>query len=260
MRITYRHKYDKTKPCVAKLWFGPQYFIMKSADIATSAKTFIDLVVKNEWPGIPEYAPRRTRTAIQETSAAGKPCVIEIVYSTNRGEELLAKEQVLLNQKTKECLNSNKVTSRPSWIYTLMPEAPKAPGLFKLKGRHRAVPAVVLLWVGEKYFIWKCKDIQEFADKFSTSMQANISNEDERSYGVLNPLVVYMRTVPALQGIIEVLYKGECSTKGVKKLLSTEKRYLQKFVRKPNCLNRSVVPYLPVWIKELQEAPKKATT
>lgn len=259
MRIIYRHKYDKTKPCVAKLWFGDEYFILKTPDIVPAVKKFIALFQDSQGPAgsVREYSLRRTRKAVLNTAAAGKPCIVEILHSTSKGEELLAKEQSLLNLRSKECLNVNKIPGRPAWIYALITERQPGAPLFKVKGRHRASPAVVKIWIGEKFFIWKCKDIQEWPLKFGTSMERNILANADQDFGVLNPLVDYMRKVPGVQAEVEVVFKSECSWPGAQKLLKTEKKLLDKFCRTSNCLNKSVVPYLPEWIFNLQVSSKK---
>jgi hypothetical protein len=261
MRIIYKRKYDLTNPCVAKLWFGEKYLVLKSSDIATAARQLVDSFRTGDLPGegLKVFVTRRLQMELRQTAESSNKCVVEIMLSSTKGEALLAIEQVLLNQRDKACINRNRIPARPKWINEYMTPAPLVTGLFKVKGRHRAAPAVVKIWIGELFFIWKCKDIQEFPAKFSTSMQANIRNNDERSFGVLNPLVVYMRRVPGVQGLIEVVFKGELSRSGVKKILAVEKKLLDKFSRTPHCLNRSVVPYLPAWIHELQGSTKNKT-
>lgn len=251
MRIKYLHKYDLTRPCVAKLHFGEKYLILKTEDIAASVKKLIEQFEETPIPGesVKQYAVRRTRSAILETAAGKEPCRVEILLSSTKGEELLAREQVLLNQKDKACLNINRTPARPAWINQYMTAPAAIPGVFRIKGKHRQAPAVVKIRVGDKYFIWKCKDIQEFPAKFSESMERNLLIEDGK-LGPLLALVQYMRRHRIRQGSIEVMYKTEYTHRGIEKLLAFEQALIDTDRRKPNCLNRNKKQYRPKWLNE----------
>lgn len=254
MRIRYKHKYDLTKPCVAKLWFGEKYLVLKSPDIKTGARQLIDAFETGILPadGLKVYVIPKVRRAMRDVSTGDNTCVVEIMLATERGAELMAREQTELNRRLPGCLNPNKTVDRPSWIYEYIgPREQPSNGLFTIKGRHRAAPAVVKLWVGEKFFIWKCMDIQQFPGKFSESMEVNIQRADPNYSGALNPLVKYMVAHPGSRGIIEVLYKGDITKRGVKKLLTVERNLLKKFHRQPGCLNLSQKSYVPQWIQEI---------
>jgi len=215
---------------------------------------FKDLFKKGSSPGegLEQYCLRRIRSV--DLDALFSECVVEIVLASQRGEELLAKEQALLNLRDKKaCLNKNQEPARPSWIYEWVSDNPVPAGFFRVKGRHRSCPAVVKLWVGEKFFIWKCKDIQEFPEKFNASMERNIVRYNPASKDLMNPLVAYILGTAATGGTIEVVYKARITQqRWLSSLLTREKNLLNKFVGKSICLNKSVKQYQPVWILELQ--------
>lgn len=253
MRIRYKAKYDLTKPCVAKLWFGEKYVIIKTDDIRESLKEFKQIFRKGSSPaeGLEQFLLRRVRGV--ELEKMGQECLVEIVLASNRGEELLAREQVLLNTRDKaNCLNKAIEPKRPAWLYELMSDRPRPQGFFGIKGRHRACPAVVKLWAGEKFMIWKCKDIQEFVYKFNESMEKNIERYRPGSGDLMNNLVRHILDNKVAHGTIEVLYKAEVRTpRWLRTMLKIEKGELEKNVGSPHCLNRTKKQNIPKWIKEL---------
>lgn len=261
MRIKYLHKYDLTKPCVAKLWFGEKYLIIKTPDIAASVRLLIDTFSSKEGPeeGIVAFATRRVRAAILDQEAGDRQCRVEILLASWKGEELLAKEQALLNQKDRQCMNIGKTPLRPNWIYDLISPVPPAAGFFSLKGRHRAAPAIVKLWVGDKFFIWKCLDIQAFPAKFNESTQRNLDRYDPDSKNIFNPMLKYILDNRIDRGQIEVIQKARLEKGkikgGIKRFLAIEKRLLDDSYRTTGCLNQSVKVYIPQWIKEIDNNP-----
>lgn len=267
MRIIYLKKYDLTKPCVAKLWFGEKYLIIKTPDIAASVRKLIDTFQSDTLPeeGVQAFAARRLRAAILEEQAGERKCVVEIVLASSKGEELLAKEQAMLNQKDRACMNTGKVPDRPSWIYGLISPPQLSGGFFAVKGRHRSAPAIVKLWVGPKFFIWKCKDIQEFPAKFNESTARNLRYYDPGTYNIFNPMLQYILENNIQWGQIEVVkkatvHKGKI-VGGIKKFLAVEKKLLHEHYKTAACLNTSVKPYIPEWVAEILNKKKyeKAT-
>ncbi len=257
MKITYQHKYDLAKPCVAKLWFGEKYLILKTPDIAASARKLIDLFQGKDLPeeGVQAFAARRLRAILKEQGGKGK-CKVEIILASSKGEELLAKEQALLNQKDRNCLNINQTPDRPSWIYELISPVPASVGFFSLKGRHRAAPAIVKLWVGDKFFIWKCLDIQAFPTKFNESTERNLQKYDPDSGNIFNPMLKYILDNNIQRGMIEVIKKARIEkgkiAGGIKRFLAVEKKLLDDHVRRDAaCLNKSVNQYRPKWVTEI---------
>lgn len=257
MKITYKEKYDLTKPAVVRLWFQEKYLILKLCDIKEDIGRLKDAWEKDIYPGgdLKGYNTIRVRKAVRALDPKGK-CVVEIVLSSNKGEELLAKEQVILNQKDKQCLNSNKDAFYSRWLFAYITPAETVGGFFRLKGRHAAVPCVVKLWIGNKFFIWKCMDIQEFEWKFNESMQRNIQRYNPKSKDLMNPVVKYILDSQIEHGTIEVVYKADPKKKGwLKAYLVHEKKLLDKYAKKAGCLNVSVKQHIPKWIKELTLNP-----
>lgn len=253
MRIAYKAKYDLTKPCVAKLWFGKHYLIVKSGDIKAYSRNFIDLVQESSYASVAVRTFVKSRLLRIIKMEVVRTCTVEILLSTRRGEDLLAKEQAALNQRDQWCDNRNRMADRPSWINELISARPITPGLFRLKGKHRAAPAVVKLWVGGKFFVWKCKNIQVFPEVFNRAIADNIDKYDPESGDRLNPLVEYIIANNIEGGFIEVCYKLAAG-EGPDELLAYEKDLLKQFVGKKICLNRSIKPYKPKWIHtQLQE-------
>lgn len=257
MRISYKHTYNLSKPCVAKVWFGEKYLIIKTPDIRISVKVLIDTFKESVSAsgGVIESGTRQLRAAILKEETGNRKCVIEIVLSTSKGEELLAKEQSLLNEKDKTCLNRNKTPLRPQWIYDYISAPPPASVMFAVKGRHRAAPAVVKIWVHDKissprFYVWKCMDIQVFPGKFSESMVYNLNRYDKSHSSPLWPLVRFMKEHGIEHGHIEVVYKGDYSKSGIKYLLKVERQLVQKSQKSPDCLNSSAKQYMPQWITD----------
>lgn len=254
MKVKYKQQYDLDKPCVAKLWFGERYVIVKTPDIRETMNQFKELFKKGSSPGegLEQYCLRRIRGA--DLDALFSECVVEIVLASDRGEELLAREQVLLNQRDKvQCLNKNAEPARPMWIYDWISDRPVPAGFFRVKGRHRACPAVVKIWVGEKFFIWKCKDIQVFPEKFNESISRNIERYDPGSKDLMNPLVAYILGTAATSGTIEVIFKARVGhPRWLSSMLTKEKNLLHRYAGTPVCLNKSVKQHKPAWILEQQ--------
>lgn len=258
MRISYQQKYDLSKPAVVKLWFDERYLVLKLSDIKEDLSALKEAWINDTYPGgdLKIYNTIRVRKAVRALHPKKGKCVVEIVLSSNKGEELLAKEQLVLNQRDKQCLNSNKDAFFSRWLFGFITPKESIGGYFRLKGRHAAVPCIVKLWVGNKFFIWKCMDIQEFEWKFNESMAKNIQRYDPRSKDLMNPLVKYILDSQIEHGTIEVVYKANPKTRGwLKAYLAYEKKLLDKHARKAGCLNVSVKQYIPKWIKELTINP-----
>jgi hypothetical protein len=248
MRIKYKAKYDLYKPCVARIWFGEKYLIAKFAIPAEGIPEFRDKIVSGEGDTEKQtFVIARLKRRVGKEHL--KQCLVEIMVSTFKGEELLAKEQWLLNKRDKLCLNGNHVPARPEWIYLTISDMRDSRGGFfaPLKGRHRAGPAVVKLWAGNKFFIWKCFDIKVFRDKINHSLAANLRNYHPRSRDVFNPLVRYILDEGLLEGTIEVWFKDA----DPKAIMKQEKKLLRQYLGKPICLNTASEIYIPQWIKDL---------
>lgn len=251
MKITYKAKYDLTKPCVARLWFGDRYLIVKWPDMEESILHFRAKFVDGTGSDTLEnFVIGRMRRKIGTGNL--DVCEVEIMLVSYKGEELIAKEQALLNQADRLCLNHNTMPFHPKWIYGLIAKSETSGDFFSIKGRHRSAPAVVKLWVGDKFFIWKCKDVQVFPDQINRSIIANIRNFNLDSGDRMNPLVKYIIDNRIGHGGIEVLYKAKPKNKTwLKKFMAFERKLLVEHVRTKDCLNNTIRQWKPKWMDEI---------
>jgi len=248
MRVVYKENYNIITPVLVKLHFGRKYLIEKFPD-KEQLEDFVRAISVDGKPPDSTGMLESFNVACQYVLRNKiKVVTVEVILATRKAESLLIKERELLNRRDNtQTLNPEKEPPLPDWCRNSLSPIIRYGGFFKIKGRHRASAALIRLWAGTKYFIWKCKDIQEFESKFNSSFDLKLKKgcKAEDPFCILVNHVINNKIKT---GTIEVLQKF--STRQVRSLLKAERKMLKLHIRKRACLNSTVIPYKPKWITD----------
>lgn len=242
--VKYKDQY-MDGPVVVKLWFGRKYFIWKFLNLYASSRKLLSELVKkmDKKPKADDlFLP-----VVEHQHKVKEPIMmVEVLYTSGNLPSVLVYEQNALNKATgdKNCLNLNKVPYMPKWATGEgYGSTIKKVFAFTLIGKHRTAPAVLKLWIGDKFFIYKCKSIYQTVDALNSSFERKCRSgclDTDLFSGAVRHAV--MNNIH--EGKIEVILKTPIKAE----LIAFEKKLLEKSFGKPDCLNISSQQYIPKWL------------
>jgi len=258
--VTYPVKFKKEYPdgaCVVKLWFGKKFMIWKFKELVKGSqmlsKQISDKIVKLKINTL-EQTDLFYNSILHISEHKIKICTIEVLFRSEKPEELLLKETHFLNKNKglDTSLNANITPYMPAWMSGSEQMRPKVFDAFNftLKGNHKSVSAIVKIWIGSKYMIWKFKAIGQGMEKLNQMFNSKLRN-GVQEYDLFKKAVHYVLKEDITHGVVEVLMKSN----DICELYEFEKSLLKG--KDSNRLNINKVPYIPAWMNAIKKHTPK---
>jgi hypothetical protein len=242
---------------IVKIWSGKKYIVWKFKELLTGSELFktqmLDKIIK-ERLGTLKKDDIFYKLAEHMSKTRSTKITIEVLFRSERPEELLLKETYYLNQSNGDanCLNVNKDPYLPAWMRDVSTPTTKISDsfFFRLKGRHRAASAIVKLHAGDKYMVWKFKSVNAGAIQINKSFNTKLRN-GVNEFDLFKKLLKYVIKNNINEGTIEIIHKSN----DYAELLNVETELLKG--RDPNRLNTNKKPYIPEWMSSFKKLKAK---
>lgn len=119
-------------------------------------------------------------------------------------------------------------------------------GVFKYRfverGENR--PAVVKLWFGKKYFIWKCLKLNDSCDQIFRDLNRKVCKFDLPEDDLFFKVAKYCSRARITISSVEVLFQSD----DMLLIRAVDKEKLKAAEGDDNCLNNSFDQYIPKWL------------